>query len=185
MEGYLLCGQRCSAGTAYPCRYCWIPKEASNNPNAKAVVRTAKSNRRRSKKWRDKLAALPSGSQVPGDITKALTGLSINPVRNGTWDAPFGVERVGVERENRGINGAAVPDMLHQYLLGLLKSSLEFTKHAISWHGRQGREKGTLSKKDRMQTLDARFQEFNDRHAGARFVFLALTTLTQNNRFST
>ena len=165
IEGYLLCGQRCSPGTAYPCRYCWIPKDASNDPYAMGVVRTAGSNRLRSRKWRHQLQALPKGSQTPGEVTKGLTALSLNPVRNGTWDAPFGVE-------DRGINGAAVPDMLHQYLLGLLKSSLEYTKLAIAWHGRQGREKGTLSKSQRMQTLDMRFQNFTDRHAGAHLCYI-------------
>jgi hypothetical protein len=64
--------------------------------------------------------------------------------------------------------------MLHQYLLGLLKSSVEYTKLAISWYGRTGRETGTLSKASRFRTLDERFQTFNQRHAGVLVLLLLL-----------
>jgi hypothetical protein len=95
-KGYLLCGQRLSPGTAYPCRFCWIPKSEASNPYTLAAERTADDNRRRTAACRQRLQTLPPGGRgIPGEVTAALTALSCNPVENGTWDAPFGVENRG------------------------------------------------------------------------------------------
>ena len=96
------------------------------------------------------------------ELEKEFQGRSLRNINNGTWGAPFG-------GEGRGINGAAVPDMLHQYLLGVLRNAVRYVKEAIKAHGRT---KGTRSAKQRFAVLDARFREFNTRHQGIILLFL-------------
>jgi hypothetical protein len=81
--------------------------------------------------------------------------LGMTCVRNAFWSGvPFGGEGLG-------INGAAVPDMLHQYLLGVLKRAFESTKDLITSCAKVN---GTASAGSRFRILDQRFKGFTPRH---------------------
>lgn len=65
-----------------------------------------------------------------------------------------------------GINGAAVPDMLHQYLLGMVRTAVTLLKTCIAEHGAQGRPSRHRSTAERNALLDSRLQLFSSRHQG-------------------
>ena len=152
-EGYALCGQRMSEGAHMPCRFCWIRRAQANDPYAIAAVRTADQNRALGAPWRE--LAEKKGKNV-GKVENELRALSLAHGENGIWGVPFGLESV-----QRGINGATAPDMLHQFLLGLMKMAFVFTLKAIKEHGKK---KGTRSVTLRLQELDRRFSVFDTRH---------------------
>ena len=97
-------------------------------------VRTAEENRAAGRK------ALAVLEKRRGGVTAArtqLSELSLLPVRNGTYGAPFG-DQQGI------INGACPPDMLHQFLLGLCKYVFLWVVEMISTAGNEGGRSGSL-----------------------------------------
>ena len=148
-EGYALCSQRISEKTKRPCRFCWITKGKCSDPYATADQRTADQNR-------DLAGHVKGGDMTPTDKESYLKDLSLSPgldkVDNGTWGAPFGYPPAV------GVNGAAVPDMLHQYLLGLLKTAVTLTKATIKFTA------GDRAYKKKLKELDRRFMALNHRH---------------------
>lgn len=108
-EGFVLCGQCLGGGTAYPCRLCWVTKIDSSDPaGSSARFRFASENQ--------SIVALLRGSKGLTNTQRAqgFSKLSVLNVNSAFTDVPFGAQPYG-------INGAAQPDVLHQYLLGIMK----------------------------------------------------------------
>ena len=91
-------------------------------------------------------------------LEKRLKAYSLLDHPNGTHYLPFGAG-------DMGINGATGPDLMHQYLLGIMKRTWENFKKLLmlqpDW-------------KDRADRLDTRFDNFNSRHSGEFAARLAL-----------
>ena len=100
-------------------------------------------------------ANLPKTKQ---DLEAELKAVSLATLDNGLWGAPFGYP------PEVGVNGAAVPDMLHQYLLGLLKKAVEYTLSTVRYYGSI---KGLRKTKQRLMELDRRFKTLNVKHCDA------------------
>ena len=147
-EGYALCSQRISSDTRRPCRFCWITRAKCNDPYATADLRTAEKNKKLAERAR-------VGDMTVQDKESFLMEYSLSSellnVANGTWGAPFGYP------PEVGVNGAAVPDMLHQYLLGLLRTAVTLMKSTIKFTA------GKLYKR-KLKVLDRRFMALNNRH---------------------
>ena len=153
-EGYhLVCNQRMNSKCQRPCRFCWIHRDNCNNPDAAADVRTAEDNMNIVADLKSKL---PNMSKK--EVEASLKEVSLSCLHNGLWGAPFG------HPVELGVNGAALPDMLHQYLLGILKKAFTYTLSTIKYYGSQ---KGNLPTKLRMIELDKRFKTLNVKHCDA------------------
>ena len=108
-EGFVLCGQCLAGGTAHPCRLCWVTKMDSSDP-------TGSSARFRFASENQTIVALLRGSKGLTNTQRAqrFSKLSILNVNSAFTDVPFGANPYG-------INGAAQADVLHQFLLGIMK----------------------------------------------------------------
>jgi hypothetical protein len=107
MEGYALCGQSLFSHR-HPCRLCWITFDDSGNPILPVVQnRYAVQNQNLVRLLRTKIRRADSK-----ETTFSEFGL-LN-VDSAFTDVPFGANL-------HGINGAALGDILHQYLLGIMK----------------------------------------------------------------
>ena len=108
-EGFVLCGQCLGGGTAHPCRLCWVTKMDSSDP-------TGSSARFRFASENQTIVALLRGSKGLTNTQRAqrFSKLSILNVNSAFTDVPFGANPYG-------INGAAQADVLHQFLLGIMK----------------------------------------------------------------
>jgi hypothetical protein len=105
-------------------------------------VRTANQNRR--------LLEASKLNYSGTELEQRLKAYSLLDQPNGTHGIPFGAGGLG-------INGAAGPDMMHQYLLGIMKRCWQNFKKLLMLQPKW---------KDRADILDTRFDNFNSRHSG-------------------
>jgi len=81
------------------------------------------------------------------------TEVSLQGGRNPLWDLPYGANP-------RGVYGACPPEVLHQYLMGIMKYAYVFT-----WNKIDGSSPSTGKGKSATATrVDERFKLFDDRH---------------------
>ena len=147
-EGNSLSGCKGSNRSKYPCRHCYIPREHFNCTNDPFIP------------------PLNVGQRIQHTIVRALTPhiiekqqgvhgaigraeaveneLSVYAVYNPLWFLPYGASLGGV------FSGCP-PELLHQFLLGLMKYAFEFTWALVDTYQR-------VSK-----TFNERFQAFNGR----------------------
>jgi len=106
VQGYLLTAQLCGYKVAHPCRYCWVSRENCNKAFGPAAPpRYATTNAQLARKH---VAALRKGGYgTVGRARAKLKSRSLMNVQNGLESIPFGAG-------DWGVNGAALPDMLHQ-----------------------------------------------------------------------
>lgn len=147
-----MCGLSLGAYCHSPCRICWVGIDDCNDPYAIAEKRTV-----------DKMKQLTAPifrileDRVPGRVEaarKALVKISAKGVRPFTWEIPFGSTPYGPY-------GATPPELLHQFDLGLLKTTYGYILKMMKAEatGNIG-----VSYAERMRIMDQRLICFNVRH---------------------
>lgn len=133
-----------------PCRYCLVPLAAAGDVDGALPylesLRTATWNE-------EKRAAIVRDTfHNATQLEKRLKELSLSagPI-GGLSGIPFGCG-------GQGVNGAAALDMLHQYLLGIMKRTWKNFKKLMNLHKTNVRK--------REGALEQRFAMFNYRHSG-------------------
>jgi hypothetical protein len=152
MEATALCGVRAQVNSKHPCRFCLCPGADMNDPDVdvRDLERTVSF-------MRSATMCVTKLKNTPGERTfggKMETELSLNAgTYNPLWDIPFGANP-------RGIYGACPPELLHQYLLGIMKNAYTWTWAVINaQHPVRGSGMSTTACQ-----VDDRFKQFETRH---------------------
>ena len=151
MEAGLMCGVRASVASKYPCRFCWCPGHQMNDPDCdvNSILRGATEMRHLCSNVQE--VKETKGHKVRGGALE--TKWSVRAKQNPLWDLPYGANP-------RGLFGACPPELLHQYLLGMMKYAYKFTWNLIeSYSPSAGSAMSATACR-----VDQRFKWFNTRH---------------------
>jgi len=151
MEANFMTGVRCSVNSNFPCRFCWCPKDQMNDPDCDVVelARTASSMRALCLHLEDMKGDVGQKTRVE----RLETQYSVHARYNPLWDLPYG-------DNPRGIFSACPPELLHQYLLGIMKYAYKFTWAHIDSLSPGGGKRMSA----RACRVDDRFKLFDVRH---------------------
>jgi len=150
MEAGLMCGVRASISSKFPCRFCWCPGHQMNDPycDVSTILRQAEHMRTVC----TQIQALKETPRRKCEGEAMETQFSVRALYNPLWDLPYGANP-------RGLYGACPPELLHQYLLGMMKYAYKHTWHLIESYSPGGSDMSS-----RAVRVDQRFKWFNVRH---------------------
>jgi len=161
-EANAMCGVRASVNSHFPCRFCWCPGDDMNDPNFEVCHHLRDALHMRQLGTVLGRMKGTKGKKVAAE--RLLSKYSLHAGQNTLWNLPYGANKAG-------IYGACPPELLHQYLLGIMKYAYQFTCEIIDGKSPPA---GT-AKSATAARVDARFKIFSDRHVDPELPRLRFT----------